>query len=244
MAAPQPFDWQLPTIAEDRAQFLRRTQRRSAAGRPPWEPTPPSSFGRDTIVTLLVGADEQELVAHKHFLTRHSPFFQAALQKTWAEGQESIVKLPEEKLEIVAAYLDYSYSGKLPTESTTLVISNANAYNVLADLYVLGERLQDKKVRNAIADEVLKFNGAYVKGTVRENPMDYAITTIYDGTTEGHPARRLLVDLFLYKGEWRWVREISQNDFLVDVATTSMAELTVKFYPVDFRLALGRDYYV
>ena len=242
MAAPQPFDWQLPTI-ETHAQFLRRTPRRSAAGRPPWEPTPPSSFGRDTIVTLLVGADEQELVAHKHFL-RHSPFFQAALQETWAEGQTSIVKLPEEKPEIVAAYLDYSYSGKLPTESTTLVISNANAYNVLADLYVLGERLQDKKVRNAIADEVLKFNGAYVKGTVRENPMDYAITTIYDGTTEGHPARRLLVDLFLYKGEWRWVREISQNDFLVDVATASMAELTVKFYPVDFRIALGRDYYV
>lgn len=243
MAAPQPFDWQLPTIGEDRAQFLRRTPRRSAAGRPPWEPTPPSSFGRDTIITLLVGTDEQELIAHKHFV-RHSAFFQTALQKTWAEGQTSIVKLPEEKPEIVAAYLDYSYSGKLPTESTTLVISNANAYNVLADLYVLGERLQDKKVRNAIADEVLKFNGIYVKGTIHENPMDYAITTIYDSTTEGHPARRLLVDLFLYKGEWRWVREISQNDFLVDVATASMAELTVKFYPVDFRLALGRDYHV
>lgn len=194
------------------------------------------------MIILLVGPDEQELVAHEDYFVRHSAFFQAALKQEWAEGQTHTIKLPEEKPDIVAFYLDYTYSERLPTDSTKRNSRNGKVYDVLADLYALGERLQDDKIRNVVIDEIVAFSRLYAKGTGFHYPLDYAITTIYESTTAGSPVRRLLVEMFLTRGEAKWVRDISQPEFLCDLATASIAEL--QNTRVRVRFVVGKDYHV
>jgi hypothetical protein len=196
------------------------------------------------MIILLVGPDEHELVAHEDYLVRHSAFFQAALKQEWAEGQTHTIKLPEEKPDLVAFYLDWLYGKGLPTDSTKRDSRNGKVYDVLADLYALGERLQDDKIRNIIIDEVVRFSNLFGRETGRNYPLDYAIITIYETTTAGSPARRLLVELFVTDGEAKWVREISQPEFLCDLATASMAELHNSGLPCRFRRVLGKDYHV
>ena len=42
-----------------------------------------SAFAQHGTVTLLVGFDEDLLVAHKTYLTKNSEFFEAAMKKRW-----------------------------------------------------------------------------------------------------------------------------------------------------------------
>ena len=216
----------------------------TAASDQAWEPAPPSNFGKDKMITLLVGPDEQELVAHEEYLTGHSAFFEAALKKEWAEGQTRTIKLPEEKPDIVAYYLKFIYSKELPTDCTKNNSRNGKVYDVLAELYALGERLQDDEIRNVVIDEIVRFSKLVARVTGGHYPLDRAITTIYESTPEGSPARRLLVELFVTNGEGKWVREISQPEFLCDLATASISELHNSRFPCRFRRVLGKDYHV
>jgi hypothetical protein len=115
---------------------------------------------------------------------------------------------------------------------------------VLAELYALGERLQDDNIRNVIIDEIVRFSKLFSKKTGRHFPLDHAVTTIYESTTVGSPARRLLVELFVTNGEGKWVREISQPEFLCDLATASVSELHNSGLPCRFGIVLGREYHV
>ena len=196
------------------------------------------------MITLVIGADEQELLAHEDYLACDSAFLKAALKKEWAEGQTRTIKLPEEKPDLVAFYLDYLYGKGLPTDNTRYNSRNGKVYNVLADLYALGERLQDDTIRNEVIDEIVRFSKVSDRDTGRHYPLDYAVTTIYESTTAGSQARRLLVELFVTNGEAKWVREISQPEFLCDLATASIAELHSSGLPCRFRIVLGKNYHV
>jgi hypothetical protein len=72
-----------------------------------------SQFGTESMMTLLVGQDEQAMVVHVNHLTRDSEFFAAAMKKEWVEGQTRVIRLPEEYPDIVAHYLSFLYSGKV-----------------------------------------------------------------------------------------------------------------------------------
>jgi hypothetical protein len=196
------------------------------------------------MITLLVGADEHELLAHEDYLARHSAFFKAALKKEWAEGQNRVIKLPEEKTELVAFYLDYQYGKGLPTDSTRNNSRNGKVYDVLAELYALGERLQDDHIRNVIIDEIVRFSRMSSRESGHHLPLDHAVTTIYESTTAGSPARRLLVELFVTNGKGKWVKEITQPEFLCDLATAALSEIHKGRLPCQYRIVLGKDYHV
>jgi hypothetical protein len=76
--------------------------------------TPSSSYGKDDMITLLVGEDEEEMFAYGSYLSLYSGFFKAALKKEWAEGQTRTVKLPEEDPETVTFYFDFLDGKGLP----------------------------------------------------------------------------------------------------------------------------------
>ncbi|KAK5107166.1 hypothetical protein LTR62_001660 [Meristemomyces frigidus] len=65
---------------------------------------------------------------HKELLTSASPFFAAALNGTFAEGLEQVVRLPEEKAEIFDWFLQWLYTGSLSvaTEHAGLVAFTTN----------------------------------------------------------------------------------------------------------------------
>lgn len=145
--------------------------------------TPPHfNFDGDDAITLHVGPTEHVLVTHASFLARNSEFFKAALKKEWSEGKTRVIKLPEEQPHVVSHYLRYIYGERLPIEmlSTNILsgiyLQPKDYFELLAELYVLGERLMDESIRTAVLKELLSL-------AWRTGPVKDAANVIYHGMT-------------------------------------------------------------
>jgi hypothetical protein len=196
-------------------------------------PAPKFMFYQDDAVTLHTGPTGHAMLAHASYIARNSDFFKAALKKDWIEGQTRVIKLPEERPDIVSHYLNYAYSKVLPTVSdsdstTTPNFNTEQYYELLAELYVLGECLQDHSIRTAV-----------IESSVRSWEHLHSITVpasiIYRGTTAGSPARRLVVDLFLAHGEGFKLDNTCEADFLLDVARAFCVKAETYAVPGSFR---------
>lgn len=182
-------------------------------------PAPALNFSADNVVTLLVGPDEEKLLVHEHRLS-HSAFFGAALKKEWLEGQTRVIKLPVEAPVFMAHYIEYAYRGKLPTHIYTTDSPGDKkeaGYELLAELYVTGERLLDSAIRNAIISEILRIRVLRPKDGVCWNPTTTPANIVYRGTPEGSPARRLMTDLTLRMASDKWHTPDADQQFLYDL---------------------------
>lgn len=138
-----------------------------------------------------MGPQQRKIIVHTSYITSCSDFFATALKEEWLEGQTRTVTLPNEDRELMAHYVDYLYTQKLPTRDYRPSLfgttpSGQLACLVLAQLYVLGERILDKSFRNAVIEEVVR---------IYSRPMTDMVNVVYQGTVAGSPARRLMVDL-------------------------------------------------
>jgi hypothetical protein len=100
-----------------------------------------AKFSADGMVTLLVGKNEQTMIAQGDYPTRDSEFFAAAMKKEWQEGQKRTIKLPEECPTTMVHYLSFVYTGNLFAEEIATMDGNQilPCYEMLANLYVCGE---------------------------------------------------------------------------------------------------------
>jgi hypothetical protein len=187
-----------------------------------WLPTSSSDHTKNDIITLLVGNEEQAMVVLKSNLVQHSEFFRAALTKKWAEGQTRIVKLPEEKPETMALYLMFIHGYGLPTEPIEDHSCQGKVYDVLTELYALGERLLDSTLRNATIREIVRFTTVQIS----TYPHEESINNIYNSTTATSPARRLLVDLYVQNGCETWVGVTLHLEFY-ELAKALMVECSI-----------------
>ncbi|KAK4612087.1 hypothetical protein CLAFUW4_12950 [Fulvia fulva] len=84
--------------------------------------------------TVLVGEEGSkakplsQYLVHKELLAGASPFFAAALNGTFAEGLEQVVRLPEEKPETWEWFLQWLYTGTLTTQPTASEIVSASQH--------------------------------------------------------------------------------------------------------------------
>lgn len=119
-------------------------------------------FGEEDSVTLIVGPTKCKLLVHANYITRNSDFFKAALKKEWREGQTRTITLPTDREDTLRDYLNFTYSSKLPTSHhvtiQTLRSTFESIYEPLAQLYVLGVRLLDDTVRNAVMEEMIRVS--------------------------------------------------------------------------------------
>lgn len=90
---------------------------------------------------MLIGSKEQLFIVHKDAVCAKSKFFKAACSSPWKEGQENIVRLPEEDPSTFQCYVDWVYGGKF-------VATVDNQVSMSAKLHVLGDILDDVKLRN------------------------------------------------------------------------------------------------
>ena len=88
-------------------------------------------FSSQDAVTLVVGAEQKELLVHGTYLTRESEFFKAALKKEWVEGQTRHITLPEEDPKIMCHYLTYVYHQKLSKSDITPAQEESTGQNYL-----------------------------------------------------------------------------------------------------------------
>ena len=97
-------------------------------------------------------------------------------------------------------------------------------YEVLTELFALGERLLDSNIRNAIINEITKFTTAHTLGGIYY-PGARAVNNIYDCTTTASPAQRLMVELYLTVGKKDWFTDELRPAFLLDLGKELMSEV-------------------
>lgn len=209
-----------------------------------------SAFAQQGIVTLLVGLDEALLVAHESYLTKNSEFFQAAMKKEWVEGQTRVIKLPDDNLATMTDYLTFTYSGDLPT-STSIKSGPAQAPTVsdwisLAKLYVLGERMLDKCMRNAIASELVRISTLPNENGVETFMPVNASNILFNGTPEWHPIRQMIVDKYVAGGGKHWLLTGTENLALLEVARALLEKVARRQSYDEFRdrQIKAEDYFV
>lgn len=170
------------------------------------------------------------------FITRSSDFFKAAIQKEWSEGQSRIVKLPEETcLDTFTHYVSFVYHDNLFTEELKVKTTTSdtcfpgNPYEQFANLFVLGERLLDKSVQNAVVREIIRISN--IESTQDSSltlPSIDIVTDMYNGTCKGSAGRRLLVDIYVATGDDTWQYEGGSPEFLSDMGTALQKAITAQ----------------
>ncbi|KAI7365805.1 RNA methylase family protein [Hortaea werneckii] len=115
-----------PEPAQQNTHSPVQTRSRSRARRSPDRLPLRTAFKNfSACVEILVGDDTEKgrgqtkYLVHKELLTSASPFFAAALNSTFAEGMEQVVRLPEEKPDSFEWFLQWLYTGSLTTPHNT-----------------------------------------------------------------------------------------------------------------------------
>jgi len=182
--------------------------------------------------------DSRVFAIHSNILKHRSPFFKALLESdTEAAGikneleeenpsEQNMTSTIEFEGSIVAfrLYTEWIYSGRIQRglsngEGTT---EDTSLHNI-GQAYILGERLQDCKFKNAIVDFLLET-------IVTQGKMDLTLPTlIFDKTSVSAPLRKLLVDIYVLYGHKDWLKPDGSNEstisaaFLSDLSTAFLA---------------------
>lgn len=147
------------------------------------------------IVEVVAGQEQKTYQVHENLLRANSGFFDAALKKEWKEGNSRKVTLPEEQPEMMYRYIMYLYTG--------LIVCNCESrmkkYLLLANLFVLGERMLDDSYKDKVLDKMdelacldldTESNWAIFPGIV-------AVNVVYSKTPVTSPMCCFLVDLYV-----------------------------------------------
>ncbi|KAK4891463.1 hypothetical protein LTR27_009958 [Elasticomyces elasticus] len=176
-------------------------------------------------VKLLVGSMFQPFTVHEELIRSRAAFFDAALNKCWAEGRSGQVLMPEDNPDIIKLYVQYLYGGKIYLECTTANAKlkrsdNLPEYIVLAEAYAFGEQIQDSTFKDSVVNAILARASELIDGEYWY-PITSAVDTIYKGTTTGSLGRQLMVDLHMLRGGVNSIsddQELNNKDFLTDLA--------------------------
>ncbi len=186
------------------------------------------------MIQVLVGKDGKETKFHVHqnLLINRSAFFKNALSNGWKEAEDRLVKLPEDKPETFKIYIHFTYTGHLAViaEPDPKGRDRSKEHPLLADLYVLAEKLQDINCKNAIMRAM--FHTCRPKGVQGNTPSAKICCIIYEGTPEGSPMRKLLVDLYTYIATKAWIMSASKGKWPEDFMYELLINVLDKRAPV------------
>jgi hypothetical protein len=168
------------------------------------------------MTTLVVGPDEREYCVHRDLLSARSPYFAGASKDEWKEGQERRVPLPDDEHIAVEFYVQWIYAGKIFSRPSTKD-GDSSELSELVGAFVFGEKVQDDDFRDAVIDSVIaSIHTPDEKGECWY-PTGSTADRACDGTPEGSPLRRLMVDLHLHHGRRAWLSDVNNVDFVKDL---------------------------
>lgn len=149
----------------------------------------------------------EDFIAHESFLTARSEFFRRAMNGNWKEAETRIINLPDDTAKAFACYINYVYTGQLPTTSKTtselkkltedkFAYHVEDLYEIIFSVFVLSEKLQDITTKNAMMEAALATAGLIgIDGSTRGPSYD-VVNAVYNSTPVGSPARRLVTDMW------------------------------------------------
>lgn len=188
----------------------------------------------DTVV-ILVGTDKKAFTVHTRHLTEESVFFKAACSAHWAKAEDKTIPMPDTTADVFTAYVHWVYSHEidvqlvdslLPGGSTTTDPEQA-VFRSLAKLYVIGDFLQDKSLRNLCVTRLIEF-----ELSSEWLPDAYFIEYIWSRTPVDSKLRVWLVDLYSTTIDAATFDEYAKSyppDFLFSVASKLIASRTWEF---------------
>ncbi len=194
------------------------------------------------VVAGTASSDEGQQIFYvaDGLLTVSSEFLQTAMKKKWMEGKGRAVDFPEVRPDIFEIYIKWLYRGRVFTPSKASKKSDGQAdpserFAVCAELYGLGESLLDREFQDCVIDTIISLRREEFEdedgNMQRWSPEASTVARFYDLTPPGSPARRLVVELWVIKGEASWVDELNLDDrnqveFLKDITKKRTRSLT------------------
>lgn len=166
--------------------------------------------------------DRKTFFVHKSVLCKSSRFFQTATKPEWSPQEHRPIDLTDEIPEIFQLYLQWLYTDKLsvkfrPVKKTNEEGEEWDAEQIslshLIGGYLLGEKLMDGQYQTAIIRTLIGW-------VMNEDtyPANFLVQWAYQGTTEGSPLRRLLVDFWTWEAHAAWVTDKLVEDTCVEFA--------------------------
>ncbi|KAF2443976.1 hypothetical protein P171DRAFT_331918, partial [Karstenula rhodostoma CBS 690.94] len=141
---------------------------------------------------------------HEKVLSATSAFFKAVTRREWdgSRRKPGTIDLGDERFDIVNSYVHWLYTGDLviPTDEKN------DLHTFLSEAYVFGEKILDSNFKNGVLDSII------IETNRGNRPSTHHMNTIFDGTVSGSPARRFVIDVFLYKGHGSkaWAKAIEE----------------------------------
>lgn len=178
-----------------------------------------------------MGPSPISFYVHERLLRDASRFFDAAMRGDWKESAERVVPLPVDDPEVFNLFVGWLYNRKFPTKNDVGSAEGNEEYMLLAKLYVLGEKLQATTIKTAVIGAILgKAKTKVQPGGHSWYPVGSIVRYLYENTPPTSPARRLLVDLYVWNGQGSWLTrdptdEGGSKEFLVDLARLMGLEL-------------------
>ncbi|PNS14997.1 hypothetical protein CAC42_2226 [Sphaceloma murrayae] len=186
----------------------------------------------DFKVVVTVARGEQFVLSAK-LVTQYSNFFDCSLTSHWKSKQKKAkINLEVTDPNIFEIFADWLNHGSVFTREGRTPASLT--YTSLCHAYVLGQDLCAQKFRNDIMDIITaKFDAGH--------PPDKEVPKIaYVYTPPNSPLRRILVDVYAYRGGPDFVRGSAKKDideeFLIDL-TCALYSLRAKDTPYPYHLA-------
>jgi hypothetical protein len=160
-------------------------------------------------------------VVHECFII-HADFFRRALNGNWAESDDRVITMMEDDPEIFDKYLHFVYTKEFPAMPHAALVSDQilGEYRMLARVYVLAEKLQDTRTKNAVVQAMMNLSQRKDEAGKLRMPDPEAITILYSGTVHSSAGRRLVVDLCFVVDAESLRKNIDNlpKDFLGDLA--------------------------
>ena len=150
-------------------------------------------------MSLLVGSDRRNLIIHRSHLERTSPCFQSDVKSAPLREDGAVIVLREEDPETLNLYFNFVYTGAIPCQrSATPVFDGIATPDVegteLAKLYLLGEKYQDVRLRDAAIRSIFaKGKNFHTRTGGGRFLTGSAVDIIYKGSNEDSPAREVMV---------------------------------------------------
>lgn len=134
----------------------------------------------------VVGTEKIEFTLYTSIATRSSKFFQAAMSRDWKECREKRVTLAEVDVDVFQGYLQWLNTGDIP-----FARFEDSSTTTCAELYILGDFLDDVSFRNAVLDDLMNVVCAF-----HRVPSARLITLVWEQTPADCPLRKLILEIY------------------------------------------------
>jgi hypothetical protein len=204
-----------------------------------------SSYRLDgEVVVFLVGADEpKKFTVHEDIVKASSEFVRLTLRGDWKEASSRIIPLLEDEPAVFCVYQHWLYNGLVHTLRQGLNSSSESEaeYELLAKLYIFGEKIVDVAFKNSVIDAIVEKVG--------QDSFSKKLTgLVFDNTPSASPLRALWLDVYYHVGsvEWlapRYTEGTLSAGFLIEFGRFQMANRDQGRSRVRLMMPLGCTYH-